>query len=75
MVTVVRVSSATSLKQNAASNSAVLTCAGLATNLSQETSLHQKLKNLQKKNIKNIKKMNNSTIHLYTPYIYTSLST
>jgi hypothetical protein len=49
MVTVVRVSSATSLKQNAASNITVLRCAGLAMNLSQETSPHQKLKYLQEK--------------------------
>jgi hypothetical protein len=49
MVTVVRVSSATSLKQNAAINITVLRCAGLAMNLSPETSPHQKLKYLQEK--------------------------
>jgi hypothetical protein len=74
MVTVVRVPRANSLKQNAASNSADLRCAGLAMNLSQETYLHHKLKYLQK-NIKTFKIMNNVTIHLYTPYIYTSSST
>ena len=49
MVTVVRVSSATSSKQNAASNSTILRCAGLPMNLSQETSPHHKLKYLQEK--------------------------
>jgi len=50
MVTAVRVSSATSLKQNATSNITVLRCAGLSMNLSQETSPHKKLKYLQEKN-------------------------
>jgi len=44
-----RVSSAISLKQNAASNITVLRCAGLTMNLSQEISPHQKLKYLQEK--------------------------
>jgi hypothetical protein len=49
MVTAVRVSSATSLKQNAASKITVLRCAGLTMNLTQETSPHTKLKYLQEK--------------------------
>jgi len=49
MVTAVRVSSATSLKQNVASNITALRCAGLAMNVSQETSPHKKLKYLQEK--------------------------
>jgi hypothetical protein len=72
MVTAVSVSSATSLKQNAASNISVLRCACLTMNLSQETSPHKKLKYLQEETVKNI---NNATIHLHTPYIYTILST
>jgi len=47
MITAVSVSSATSLKQNAARNISVLRCACLTMNLSQETSPHKKLKYLQ----------------------------